>query len=75
MAQRIVITHALALHPIARTIPGFIRELIAGSDDFREGDNMERAVRDLTGIGLLECPCGLVTPSRQALHFDLLMTA
>jgi hypothetical protein len=36
---------------------------------------MERAVRDLTGIGLLDCPSGVVTPSRQALHFDLLMSS
>lgn len=73
--QRVALTHVLALDPIHLRIPDLVRELTAGSEDSREDDNMERAVRDLTGIGLLDCPCGLVAPSRQALHFDLLMSS
>ncbi len=49
-----------------------IRELTAGSAEFAEGDSFERAIRDLTGVGLLTCPAGIVAPTRAALHCDRL---
>jgi hypothetical protein len=71
--QRIVLTHVLALHPSNLTVPDLVREISAGSADFARGDKIERAVRDLTGVGLLNCPGGLVTPSHAAVRFDALL--
>jgi hypothetical protein len=71
-AHRAVLTHVLALHPTHQTVPELVREITAGSDDFAASDAVERAVRDLTGIGLLNCPGGVVMPSRAAVHFDRL---
>jgi hypothetical protein len=70
--QRVVLTHVLALHPTNLAVPALVRELTAGSEDFAEGDAAERAIRDLTGIGLLDCRDGVVAPTRAALHFDRL---
>ena len=67
--QGIVLMHVLALHPTHLIIPDLIRELTDGSEDFAESDDFERAVRDLTGVGLFHCPNGLITPTRAALRF------
>jgi DNA-binding XRE family transcriptional regulator len=50
--------HVLAVHPTHLIIPELVREITAGAAEFSEGDGMERAVRDLTGLGLLHCPGG-----------------
>ena len=71
--QRIVLTHVLALQPSSLTVLDLVREISAGSVDFAEGDSIERAIRDLTGIGLLNCPGGLVIPSHAAVHFNALL--
>lgn len=55
-AQRIVLMQVLATHPTHLRIPNLVRAIAAGSDEFAEGDDLERAIRDLTGAGLLECP-------------------
>ncbi|HEY7456016.1 MAG TPA: hypothetical protein VH703_01975 [Solirubrobacterales bacterium] len=70
--QGIVLSHVLALHPEHLTIPDLVRELTAGATEYAESDAFERAVRDLTGVGLLACPGGVVTPTRAALHCDRL---
>jgi hypothetical protein len=67
--QGVVLMHVLALHPMHLIVPDLIRELTNGSEDFAEGDRFERAVRDLTGIGLLYFTRGLVRPTRAALRF------
>lgn len=71
--QAAVLAYVLALHPAQLTIPDLVREVTAGATEFRENDRMERAIRDLTGAGLLNCPGGLVVPSRAALRFDELL--
>ena len=70
--QRVVLTHVLALHPTHLTILELARELNNGATSFAASDSVERAVRDLTGIGLLNCPGGLVVPSHAAIRFDQL---
>jgi len=71
--QGVVLIHVLTQYPTVMTIPDLVREITAGSADFGEGDAMERAVRDLTGLGLLRCPGGMVVPSHAALRvYDLL---
>ena len=71
--QAAVLTQVLALHPAQLTIPDLVREVTAGAAEFEGGDRIERAIRDVTGAGLLHCPGGLVVPSRAALRFDQLL--
>lgn len=71
--QGVVLIHVLQRHPTLLTIPDLVREITSGSEDFAEGDNLERAVRDLTGVGLLHCPKGVVIPSPAALRFVKIM--
>jgi hypothetical protein len=66
--QAVVLKHVLAAHPDRLTIPDLVRELTGDSETFAESDGFERAVRDLTGVGLLRCPCGVVEPTRAALR-------
>lgn len=65
-----VLAHVLTLHPTHLTIPELVRELAADAEDFASTDAVERAIRDLTGAGLLHCPGGVVMPTRAALRFD-----
>lgn len=67
--QGIVLIHVLHRHPTLLTIPDLVREITSGSEDFADRDNIERAIRDLTGVGLLHCPNGLAVPSPAALRF------
>ncbi|HWM63788.1 MAG TPA: hypothetical protein VNP96_07355 [Solirubrobacterales bacterium] len=61
--------HVLHRHPTLLTIPDLVREITSGSEDFADRDNVERAIRDLTGVGLLHCPNGLAVPTPGALRF------
>lgn len=67
--QGVVLIHVLDRHPTLLTIPDLVREITAGSEDFGEGDAVECAVRDLTGVGLLMCPSGLAMPTPAAQRF------
>lgn len=57
----------LALHPAGVTLEELMRELGEARDD------VDRAVRDLVGTGLLNGEDSLLRPSRAALRFDELM--
>ena len=64
-AQRAVLSLVLHEHPA----------LLAASEVEREigpGDAVERAMRDLTGVGLLRREGASILPTRAALHFDRL---
>jgi hypothetical protein len=67
--QGVVLIHVLTRHPTLLMVPDLVREITAGSEEFAESDNMERAIRDLTGYGLLHCPDGMVVPTPAALRF------
>lgn len=71
--QSVVLTHVLLLHPTHLKLPDLAREITAGSKDFGDGDRIERAVRDLTGVGLLYCAGGLVLPTHAAIRFEALL--
>lgn len=71
--QEVVLTQVLVAHPSHLIVPELVREITAGAVEFSEGDRMERAVRDLTGLGLLHCPGGLVVPTRAAIRFNELL--
>jgi hypothetical protein len=68
-----VLQHVLALHPAATTVEELVRELDPDRDSFARRDAVERAVRDLTGAGLLHRGESLVLPTRAALRFDELL--
>lgn len=71
--QRVVLTYVLALHPTHLIVPQLVREIAGGCTNFTEGDRLERAVRDLTALGLLHAPGGLVLPTRAAIRFNELL--
>jgi hypothetical protein len=64
-AQRAVLSLILDEHPALLATSEIEREI--GSDDA-----VARAMRDLTGIGLLRREGASVLPTRAALHFDRL---
>jgi hypothetical protein len=60
--KRAVLALALEAHPKSLTIPDLAREI-------DQGDAVERAVRDLVGIGLLVCEGVTIRSSPAALRF------
>lgn len=68
-----VIRQVLEVHPVLMTSDELVRELAGESPDFAERDAIERAVRDLAGVGLLHHHGEFVLPTRAALHFSELM--
>jgi hypothetical protein len=70
--QARVLRHVLFLYPESLTLGELSRELTAGSTDFQECDRIERAVRDLTAVGLLHRVGDLVLPTRAAVYFHAL---
>jgi len=68
--QGVVLTQVLAIHPTQLRLLELVREITAGSSDFAEADRIERAVRDLIGVGLLFRCDGAVLPTRAALRFN-----
>jgi hypothetical protein len=67
--QAVVLTFVLALNSEHLTIIDLARSLNADPQDFTRPDAVERAVRDLVGVGLLEIDGGLVKPTAAARRF------
>jgi hypothetical protein len=67
-----LLQYVLALHPASATIEEIEREM--GARSFAERDAVARAIRDLTGAGLLHLSASQLLPSRAALHFDELLS-
>lgn len=67
--QAVVLTFVLALNPDHLTIPDLAKTLNEQPRDFKRSDAVERAVRDLTGVGLVEIDSGRVQPTAAALRF------
>lgn len=65
--QQAVMAFVLDQHPATLTICETAREV--GSSN---GDETERAIRDLVGAGLLRCEGASVLPTRAALHANWL---
>ncbi len=68
-----VIQHLLDAHPARMTPAELVRELAGEAPEFAERDAIERAVRDLAGVGLLHGGEGFVTPTRAALRLSELL--
>jgi len=63
----------LAEHPVQLTISELASELIEDPDDFGQRDAVRRAIRALTGVGLLHRQGIFVLPSRVALYYERLV--
>ncbi len=69
-----LLQRVLDLHPTRVTAAELVRDLAGEDADFGARDGVERAIRELTGAGLLHhADDGLVTPTRAALHFAALL--
>lgn len=68
-----VIQQLIDIHPAQVTVTELILEIAGPSPGFAERDAVERAVRDLTGVGLLHRREDFVSPTRAALRFDELL--
>jgi hypothetical protein len=72
--QGVVLIHVLSIYPTQLRLQELIRELTDGSEDFAERDRIERAVRELSGAGLLFRCEGLVLTTRAALRFNQILS-
>src|ERR1043166_8533339 len=72
--QGVVLIHVLSIYPTQLRLQELIRELTDGSEDFAERDRIERAVRELSGAGLLFRCEGLVLPTRGGLRFNQILS-
>ena len=69
-----LLQRVLDLHPTQVTAAELIRDLAGEDADFGARDAVERAIRELTGAGLLHrSEDGLLTPTRAAVHFGELL--
>jgi hypothetical protein len=68
---RAILAYLIYRHPERLTIPELSRVLNEGGG-FDEDDSVERAVRELVGVGLLECDGAYIVPTRAALYFEAL---
>ncbi len=68
-----VLQRVLDVHPARLTMPELIRELAGEEADFGTRDAVERAARDLSGVGLIHLVDEFVTPTRAALRYSELL--
>jgi predicted RNase H-like nuclease len=68
-AERAVLAFLINEHPNQLTIAEVSWALSDGSVEFEAEDAVERAVRELVGVGLLRCSDGFILPTRAALYF------
>jgi hypothetical protein len=71
-----LLQRVLDLHPTRVTSEELVRDLAGEDVDFAARDSVERAIRELTGAGLLHrTDDGFIFPTRAALHFGDLLGA
>jgi DNA-binding HxlR family transcriptional regulator len=68
-----VLRQLLDLHPTRLTVSELTRELGGDRGGFAERDALERAIRELTAVGLLHRSEEFVAPTRAALRFSELL--
>lgn len=68
-----VLRQLLELHPTRLTLAELVRELGGDGESFAERDAVERAVRELSAVGLLHRGERFVEPTRAALRFSDLL--
>jgi hypothetical protein len=67
--QALILDQILVLYPETLTLDELVREVSKGSSDYAQQDEVHRAVRELSGAGLLHRVGTLVLPTRAACHF------
>jgi hypothetical protein len=68
-----VLQRVIDVHPAQLTLPELVRELAGEDPEFSVRDAIERAARELSGVGLLHLKDDFVAPTRAALRYtDLL---
>jgi hypothetical protein len=68
-----VLQRLLDLHPAQLTLAELVRDVGGESAGFAERDAVERAVRELSGAGLVHRGEPFVVPTRAALRFSELV--
>lgn len=68
-AEALVLDQILFLYPEALTFEELVREIGKGATDEAHRDQVGRAVRELSGAGLLRQAADLVLPTRAACYF------
>lgn len=68
-----VLLQLLDFHPTQVTLAELVREIAGEPADFAARDAVERAVRDLAGVGLIHRSDAFVAPTRAALRFNELL--
>lgn len=68
-----VLRQLLDLHPTRLTLEELAREVVGNGGSFGERDAVERAVKELSGAGLLHRGEEFVAPTRAALRFSELL--
>lgn len=68
-----VLQRVIDVHPARLTEAELIRELIGEHAEFGDQDAVERAVRDLAGVGLIHTADEFVTPTLAALRLEELI--
>lgn len=68
-----VLQLVIDLHPAPITAAEVVRELAGEQPSFSDRDAIDRALRDLGGVGLLHRNDGFVLPTRAALRFSELL--
>jgi hypothetical protein len=71
--EAVVLRLVLDLHPTVLTLAELVREIAGEEPEFAQRDAIERAVRDLTGAGLLHRQDEFAIPTRAALRFSELL--
>lgn len=71
--EKAVLQRVLEVHPAQLTVAELVRELAGEEPEFAERDAIERAVRDLSGVGLLHRNDDFLMPTRAALHYSELL--
>lgn len=68
-----ILKHLLALHPVQITLDELASQIDDRPEDFARRDAIERAVRELAGVGLLHRRDPFVVPSHAAIRCDELL--
>lgn len=67
-----VLGFVLGEHPAHLTLPELALAMNHDRNDFAADDEVERAIRELIGAGLIYLVSDVVLPTRAALYFDSL---
>jgi hypothetical protein len=71
--ENAVLQRVIEVHPAQLTVAELVRELAGEDPEFAERDAIERAVRDLSGVGLLHRNDEFLMPTRAALRYSELL--